>query len=148
MRTLIAASVLMLAACGQTGAPAATETTETPAAATPAAFTVDPASLGGMWSFGDGCGRSDLVVTNRDATYYDYTDPTNVISYAGPYAITDNHVVMTMHRLDAHGAPTGDPIAYTLDVSAPITEDLHAQFGTPGAMREINAKQCAGVVHE
>jgi len=152
MRIVICALVVALAACGQAAAPA--ETTTQPAAATPAAaappvFTVDPVAFGGMWSFSRNCGGADLVVTNRDATYYDYTDPSNAIAYVGPYAITGNHVVLTLHRLDAHGAPSGDPLVYNLDVSEPVTSDLHAQFGPAGgAMREINAKQCAGEVHD
>lgn len=151
MRILFGALVLALAACGQSATP--TETTTQPAAEVPATpaptFVVDPVAFGGMWSFTRNCGGADLVITNRDATYYDYTDPSNAIAYVGPYAITGNHVVLTLHRLDAHGAPSGDPLVYNLDVSAPVTSDLHAQFGLAGGeMHEINAKQCAGEVHD
>ncbi|MFT3726417.1 MAG: hypothetical protein QM759_01130 [Terricaulis sp.] len=150
MPRLFAVAVMCaVAACTQPSAPpaAAPETTTVAeSAATPAASTVsvDAKALGGEWSFGRDCGLSDLVFTNTSVSYYDYADQSNVVSYSGTWAIEGgNHVALTLHRLDAHGAPTGEALSYNLDVTAPITTDLTGTFGQPGAMRDINAKRCA-----
>ncbi len=142
MRMLATALVFALAACSPPSGSAPSTTTTEPTAT--AAFGVTAAQLGGQWSFGRDCGLSDLVFTDSDVSYYDYADPSNVISYVGAYAITGDHVAMTLHRLDAQGAPTGNALSYTLDIAAPVTTNLAGHFGPArGAMHDINAKQCA-----
>lgn len=144
---LIAAFVVALAACSPPAAPSdtSTDTVADSSAAETAAFTVEAAQLGGQWSFDRSCGLYELVFTDTGVDYYDYSDPAHVISYNGTWAIAGNsHVELAVRRLDAQGAPTGDTLTYNLDVTAPITTDLAANFGPAGGpVRAINAKQCA-----
>jgi len=110
--------------------------------------TVTAAELGGQWSFDRTCGQYELVFTNASVSYYDYADPGHVISYDGPYTVAGDHVVITVRRLDDHGAPSGDPVTYNLNITAPIAAapaeaDLVGSFGPAGgAMHDINAKRC------
>jgi hypothetical protein len=152
MRLIVATFALALAACTppSTNADApADSATAADSAVTPTAVSVDAALLGGMWSFERSCGKSDLVFTNTGATFYDYTDPNNVIAYNGTFAIAGgNHVELLLHRLD-NGSPTGPALTYNLDVTAPVTADLVGTFGPAGgAAQTINAKQCASEVHD
>lgn len=152
MRQLIAAAMLVCAVAACTppaAAPSDTQTTATATVATtstpaPAAFTLDANALGGQWSFARDCGLFDLVFTKTGVSYYDYSNHENVVSYDGTWTIAPNNsVVLTLHRLDAQGAPTGDALTYNLNVTAPISPDLTGTFGPPGSLRDINAKQCA-----
>ena len=152
MRLLAAVLVLALAGCSppsnSASDPPPTRPAEANAArvtrATGAAPAITPSQLGGQWSFDRNCGLYDLVFTNDDATYYDYSDPSHAIGYDGPYTIAGNRVVLTMRRLDGRGAPSGDPVTYNLDVSAPVTSDLVGHFGPAGgAAHDIDAKKCA-----
>jgi len=143
-RLLVAALVCAVAACAPPAPPRATTTATTTSTPASAAFTINPDALGGMWSFGRDCGLSDLVFTKTSVSYYDYADQSHVVSYDGAWAIAPNNtVVLTLHRLDAHGAPTGAALTYNLNVTAPIGAYLTGTFGPAGSLRDINAKQCA-----
>jgi hypothetical protein len=158
MRRRIAAPIVVfaVAACSPAGAPPAPAQSAT-AASTPAAvstgsdraqsagFTLQPAALAGQWSFDRGCGLYDLVFNNDSVSYFDYADPSHVVSYAGVWtAGANNRVQLSLHRLDAAGAPSGAALIYNLDVTAPVAADLTGGFGPAGgAVRNISAKKCA-----
>jgi hypothetical protein len=58
-------------------------------------------------------------------------------------------VVLSLHRLDAQGAPSGAALMYNLDLSAPVAADLAGGFGPAGGrMQNINAKRCANEERE
>lgn len=147
MRFIFAAAFIVLAAC--TPPAAETATTAAPAPQAPA-IQLTPTALGGQWSFDRACAHFDLVITNASASYSDFTDPSHVVSYDGPWSITDgDSVVMSLRRIDAQGAPAGEPITYNLEVTQANTTDLVGTFGPAGGeMKPINAKQCAFENHE
>ena len=149
MRFVVAFVLFAVASCspaasGSSGSAFTVATTAaSPSTAVALAVAVRADQLSGQWSFDRSCGLYDLVFTNDSVSYYDYSDQSHVVSYAGPYTIVGNHVVITVRRLDAQGAPSGDPVTYNLDITAPLAADLVGRFGLAGsAMREINAKQC------
>ncbi len=154
MRLVVATCALALAACGPPpSAPAPSEPPPqsmraAPSGAgrlTPATLTLSAEAVVGRWSFDRSCGLYDLVFNaDETAAYYDYADETHVVSYAGRWVGADhNRLVVTLHRLNESGAPMGDALTYTFDVSAPVTDDLVGQFGPAGGdMRNITAKRC------
>jgi len=105
---------------------------------------VKAAALVGQWSFDRSCGLYDLVFTATNVSFFDYANPSNVISYDGVWEIgADNRVTLTLRRLDGRGAPNGEALLYYLDVTGPAP-DLVGNFGQAGAAaRAINAKRCA-----
>src|SRR5689334_24730079 len=103
MRLLAAALISALAACSPPSAPA--EPPQGAAAGSSGAgrveaptFTLASETVVGQWSFDRSCGLYDLVFSADDAAnYYDYTDESHVVSYAGHWTTTDhNRVVMTL----------------------------------------------------
>jgi hypothetical protein len=147
MRLIAAGFILIAAACSPGGATTATSTVMSAAtveATAVPALVVTAVQLGGQWSFDRSCGLYDLIFTNTSVEYYDYTDPSHVVSYIGSYAVTGSSVALTLRRLNGHGEPSGDPVSYTLEVTAPPSIDLAGRFGrTSGDVHYINAKQCA-----
>lgn len=146
MRFTFVAACLALAACTP---PAAETTTATTAREAPA-IQVTPTALGGQWSFDRACTQFNLVFTNTSVSYSDFADPAHVVSYDGPWSITDgDSVVLSLRRLDAQGAPTGETLTYNLELTQASTTDLVGTFGPAGGpMQPINAKQCAFENHE
>ena len=151
MRMAIAACVFALVACSPPSSPAEPPAQGATAGSSGAGrveapvFTLDAETILGRWSFDRSCGLYDLVFNaDASANYYDYTDEQHVVSYAGRWARADhNRVVMSLHRLGETGAPTGDALTYSFDVSDPVTDDLIGQFGPAGGdMRAITAKRC------
>ena len=155
MRMAIAACVFALVACSppssHPGAMAEPPDQDATAGSSGAArveapaFALETEAIVGRWSFDRSCGLYDLVFNaDASANYYDYTDEQHVVSYAGRWTSGDhNRVVISLHRLGETGAPTGDALTYTLDVSDPVTDDLIGQFGRAGGdMRAIIAKRC------
>lgn len=151
MRLLAAALMFALAACSPPSAPVEPPPQGAAAVSSGAgrveapAFTLASEAVAGQWSFDRSCGLHDLVFSaDATANYYDYTDQSNVVSYAGRWAAADhNRVVMTLRRLGADGAPSGDDLTYNFDVSDPVTDDLIGRFGQSGGdIRNITAKRC------
>jgi hypothetical protein len=150
MRLLAAALMFALAACSPPSAPA--EPPQGAAAGSSgagrveaSAFTLASDAIVGQWSFDRSCGFYDVVFNaNATANYYDYTDQSHVVSYTGRWAAADhNRVVMTLRRLGADGAPSGDDLTYNFDVSDPVTDDLIGRFGQSGGdIHNITAKRC------
>jgi hypothetical protein len=152
MRCEIVAFAVALAACGQSTPPPPPSTAPADDAAAGASgvgnapqadFTLDPATLGGQWSFDRSCGLYDLVFSNGEVSYYDYSDASAAISYAGTWTIDGHRVALALHRLDPQGAPTGPALDYALDVKDAIANDLIADFGREGQTFEpVNARRC------
>jgi hypothetical protein len=148
MRFITAALVLTLAACSPQ-APAAPSTSSVSAASSPAPAAsaqpaLDASALQGQWSFDRTCGVYDLVLNaGNEALYFDYADPSQVVSYAGRWAIAGNRIVLTVNKSGEEGSQLGETVTYNLDVSAPVTDDLMGSFGRAnGETRSINAKRC------
>ena len=154
MRMAIAACVFALLACSPPSSRSEAKTDPSPEVATTGssgasrveapAFALETEAMVGRWSFDRSCGLYDLVFNaDASANYFDYTDEQHVVSYAGRWTSNHNRVVMSLHRLGETGAPIGDALTYTLDVSDPVTDDLIGQFGPAGGdMRAISAKRC------
>ena len=151
MRLLAAALMFALAACSPPSAPAEPPPQDAAAGSNGAGrveapmFTLASETIVGEWSFDRSCGLYDLVFSaDGAANYYDYTDESHVVSYAGRWLATDhNRVVMTLRRVGADGAPSGAALTYDFDVSDPVTDDLIGRFGqAESEMRNITAKRC------
>jgi len=145
---LVAAALLALAGCG---APTSSDTgaaeTTPSASTTPAGFTLESEAVVGQWSFDRTCGVYDIVLyADANADYFDYDASGHVTSYGGQWTedLATKRVTLEVRRLDAENAATGDPITYTLDITAPVTDDLVGHFArADGAgAREINALRC------
>jgi len=147
MRYAIAALfALMLAACGQAAPPedAGAGSTGVGEVAAPS-FTLEPEALIGLWGFDRTCGLYDLVFEADDRVqYFDYSDQSGVVSYAGTWATSDNNrVVLTVNLLDSEGEPTAAVSTFHLDVQSAVTDDLIADFGPAGgAAQTITALRC------
>lgn len=148
MRFVFAAAALMtLAACGPSAdAPPPAEDAAAEQTASPA-FTLETEAVVGHWSFDRTCGLYDLVFyADANVDYFGYSNESQVVSYGGQWTEdrANNRVTLALHRLDAQGHFTGDPTQYTLDVTAPVTDDLTGRFGlADGAQaRDINARRC------
>lgn len=144
MRCWIVALAVVAPACGQNVAPAPGDGAHAPAGASATiAVPVDPTALGGQWAFDRSCGLYDLVFTNGDVSYYDYSDAAMAVSYAGAWAIDAQRVSLALRRLDSEANPRGETLNYVLEVKAPITNDLAAEFGREGETpHAINARRC------
>jgi len=150
MRLFAAAMMFALVACSPPSAPAeppqgATAGSSNAGRVEAPAFTLASETMVGQWSFDRSCGLYDLVFSaDGAANYYDYVDESHVVSYAGRWVAADhNRVVMTLRRVGADGAPSGDALTYNFDVSDPVTDDLVGRFGQAESdMRNITAKRC------
>jgi hypothetical protein len=158
MRTAVIALALLAAACGQStsttvsGPVAATQAEDAYAGSSGAGpipeqpFTLEAEALVGLWSFARHCGDYDLVLNaDGDVEHYVVSPTGMTTSYGGSWSIADsNRVVLTLQRLGADGARSGEAITYTLDVAAPVTDDLVGRFArTDGAeARDITARRC------
>lgn len=105
---------------------------------------IDPQVLLGQWSFDRSCGVYDLVFNaDNEALYFDYSDPSAVVSYAGQWSVAGNRIVLTVNKSGEEGSQLGPVTTYNFDVSAPVTDDLVGSFGMAnGATHNINAKRC------
>ena len=144
---LVAAALFVLAACGAPTEGASTEPAASTTASAPADFTLESEAVVGQWSFDRTCGVYDIVLyADANADYFDYADSGHVTSYGGQWTedVTTKRVTLEVRLLDAENRATGDPITYTLDITAPVTDDLIGHFArADGAgAREINALRC------
>lgn len=149
MRNVFSAvALLVLAACG---APTTSDTgaaePSTAASTTPGDFALESEAVVGQWSFDRTCGVYDIVLyADANADYFDYAESGHVTSYGGQWTedVTSKRVTLEVRLLDAENRATGDPITYTLDITAPVTDDLVGNFArADGAgAREINARRC------
>lgn len=145
MRSSFVSLALLLAACSPSapGSPAApVETSDSrPTPAEP----LESNAILGQWSFDRTCGVYDLVFNaGNEALYFDYSDPGQVVSYAGSWSVAGNRIVLTVNKSGEEGSQLGETVTYNLDVSAPVADDLKGSFGRAGGdTRSINAKRCA-----
>ncbi|MFZ2031283.1 MAG: hypothetical protein WAU68_13300 [Vitreimonas sp.] len=137
MRFVITAFVLALTACGQPTTPTATATaTAAPAASAPA---VEQDTLVGTWSFDRSCASGDGMTLRADGTasYDEWGEGHWVIDVPA-------RVILTLAKSEPGVGPTGQHVMVTLDVTPPVTDDLHAarsfDDGTPASA--INARRC------
>jgi hypothetical protein len=149
MRIMFAATALLtLAACGPSAdvpSPPAEAAAVEQTAATPPTFTLETEAVVGQWSFDRTCGLYDLVFyADANVDYFDYSNESQVVSYGGQWTEdrANNRVTLALHRLDAQGHVTGDPTQYTLDITAPVTDELTGRFGQGAQARDINARRC------
>ena len=151
MRYSILGLALLLASCAPpAAAPEASPPAQDATAGAPGVgnaplpdFTLDGAALAGQWSFDRTCGLYDLVFSNAEVSYYDYSDPSAAISYAGTWTVDGHRAALALRRLDGQGAPIGPVLAYALDVKAAVADDLIADFGREGqASQAVNARRC------
>jgi hypothetical protein len=144
MRILVAALAAALAACTPPDAPQPADPADAAVAAAP--FAMESEALVGLWSFERHCGDYDLVfAADGGAEHHVVSAEGMATSYAGAWTTADNNrVVLTLQRLDANGARSGEAITYNLDVAAPVTDDLVGHFArADGAeARAINARRC------
>jgi hypothetical protein len=143
---LVALCAFTLAACGQATPPedASAGSTGVGEVAAPS-FTVEPEALIGLWGFDRTCGLYDLVFEADDRVqYFDYSDQSGVVSYAGTWATAENNrVVLTVYLLDSEGEPTAAVSTFHLDVQSTVTDDLIGDFGPAGgASQTIRALRC------
>ncbi len=109
------------------------------------AFTLESEALVGLWSFDRTCALYDLVFrADGVIDYYDYSVEGSVVSYRGAWAtVENNRVMLTVQQVDPSNTPTGDAMAYNLDVASPVTDDLIGDFAREGAeARAITARRC------
>ena len=147
MRFIAAALLLTIAGCSP---PSSAPTTISAQAAAPtqAASAAGPAAdaraVLGQWSFDRSCGVYDLVFNpNDEVLYFDYSNPSQVVSYAGRYSTAGNRIVLTVNESGEEGSELGPTVIYNIDLSAPVTDDLAGAFGAAGKeTRLINAKRC------
>lgn len=143
-----AAALLVLASCGApTSSETGTAATTTAASTTSADFTLESEAVVGQWSFDRTCGVYDIVLyADANADYFDYAESGHVVSYGGQWTedVTTKRVTLEVRRLNAENTATGDPITYTLDITAPVSDDLVGHFArADGAgARDINALRC------
>lgn len=139
MRFVVTALVLALAACGQpASAPAPTTATAAaaPAAGAPA---LDHDALVGTWSFDRSCASGDGMTLRTDGTvsYDEWGEGHWVLDVPA-------RIILTLAKSEPGVGPTGQHVMVTLDVSAPVSDDLHAarsfDDGTPAG--PVNARRC------
>lgn len=150
---IVAALLLALGACG---APPAGTTSAPPEDASAGStgvgdvqaepFTMESEAVVGLWSFDRTCGLYDLVFgADANVEFYDYSNEGQVVSYAGTWEIpVNNRIALSLRRRDANNQPTGEQLAYVLDVASPVTDDLIGRFGRAGGSqaRDITARRC------
>lgn len=153
MRSFLVALALFAAACGQSSAPAATESAPEDAHAgssgagripeTP--FTLEPEALVGMWSFDRSCGLYDLTFQADDVVTSDNIAGENTWS-EGAWAIAaGNRIVLTMTIASAADTSrVGERQVYHLDVSSPVTDDLTGRLSHADGSnaQDITARRC------
>ncbi|MGE0044137.1 MAG: hypothetical protein AB7J28_12715 [Hyphomonadaceae bacterium] len=139
MRSALVALALFAAACGQSAnAPAETAGEDASAGSTGVgrvpgeaapAFTLESEALVGLWSFDRSCGLYDLALNADDTVTSDNIAGENTYS-EGAWAIADaNRVVLTMRIASAADeSRVGEAQTYHLDVTQPVTDDLHARL--------------------
>lgn len=148
MRIIAAALAFALAACAPPSgsapdsASASTEASATPGAAP--SFAIDAAAIAGQWSFDRSCGLYDLTFNaDNTAYYFDYANPSEVVTYTGTWALADHRIALTLNKQGEEGSPLGETEHYVVDVTEPVGDDLVGSFGqVGGAMRTVNAKHC------
>lgn len=151
MRSIMTATLLvLLAACGQSAAPAVDTSAAIASEAAPAPqdFALQTEAVVGQWSFDRTCGLYDLVFhADANVEYFDYSDESSVVSYGGQWSedLENNRVALVLQRLDAEGHVSGEPIDYVLDVTAPPVDDLDGRFGRADGTFgiDVHARRCS-----
>jgi len=137
MRVLAFVTLLALAACGQPsgGDPKGEEG----AAAPSGGVAFESEALVGVWSFDRTCASGDGMRLNADgtATFDEWGE--------GAWSVRDpGHAVLTLREQDPGAGATGRTVTYTLEVTAPVTDELAGVLvrGDAEEVRAIHARRC------